>query len=342
MMELDSDSGWRRPLVVLAVVIALGVAAIGFLGTQVSSVLSTVGASVNTPAGGNDGNGVGAGQAGDEDSGGSDDDGAGGSDDGSSGGNPEPDRVELLGVDRPELLIIKTGSIAIQAAELDSALADATTAILGLGGYASGSGRSGDGDDAQASTTFRIPSARWDEAVIAIREIGEKVLDERSETVDVTGQVVDIEARMRNLETTERAFQSIMDRATVIKDVLEVQERLTDVRGEIEELASKAAHLREQAAMSTLSVTFSIKPAPVIARQEARFDPGTEAEAATAQLVGILQSLATAGIWFAIVWLPVLAALAIVGGVGLLVYRRVRRAPNGGSTPMTTAPGGTA
>jgi hypothetical protein len=250
--------------------------------------------------------------------------------------------VELLGVDRPELLIIKTGSIAIQAAELNPALADATKVVLGLGGYASGSERSGDGDDARASTTFRIPSARWDEALVAIRAIGEKVLDERSETVDVTGEVVDIEARMRNLETTERAFQSIMDRATVIKDVLQVQERLTAVRGEIEELASRAAHLREQAAMSTLSVTFSIKPAPVIAQQEARFDPGTEAEAATAQLVGILQSIATAGIWFGIVWLPILVALAIVGGIGLVIYRRLRPAPNGGGTPMTTAPGGTA
>ena len=319
-MELYRDIVRRRTLVMLTVVIVLGVMALTFMGTQVSGILSTVGA----PLGGVGGNGAGAGQVGGEDSGGSDDDGSGGSDDG-SGGNPEPDRVELLGVDRPELLIIKTGSITIQAAELDPALADATTVILGLGGYASGSERSGDGDDAQASTTFRVPSARWDEALVAIRGIGEKVLDERSETVDVTGQVVDIEARMRNLETTERAFQSIMDRATAIDDVLQVQERLTNVRGEIEELASRAGHLREQAAMSTLEVTFSIKPAPVIARQEARFDPGTETEAATAQLVGVLQALATAGIWFAIVWLPILVGGGLLAVVAVIVVRRLLR-----------------
>jgi hypothetical protein len=336
MTDFEGSIGWRRPLVVLAVVMALGVAVLGFMGTQVSGILSTVGA----PVGPIDGSGAGAGQVGDEDSGAPDGDGSEGSDDGSSG-NPQPDRVELLGVDRPELLIIKTGAVAIQAGELDPALAEATAVVLGLGGYASGSERSGDGDDARASTTYRIPSERWDEALIAIRGIGEKVLDERSETVDVTGEVVDIEARIRNLETTERAFQSIMDRATVIKDVLEVQERLTGVRGEIEELVSRASHLRKQAAMSTLTVTFSIKPAPVIARQEARFDPGSEAEAATAQLVGILQSLATAGIWFAIVWLPILVALSIVGGIGVLIYRRLR--PHGdGGTPMTTAPGGIA
>jgi hypothetical protein len=320
MIEHDGDIGWRRPLVVLAVVMALGVAALWFMGTQVSGILSTVGA----PVGPIDGSGVGAGQdSGGEDS--SEDDGSGGSDDGSSGGNPEPDRVELLGVDRPELLIIKTGSIAIQAAELDPALADATTVIIGLGGYASGSDRSGDGDDARASTTYRIPSDRWEEALLAIRGIGEKVLDERSETVDVTGEVVDIEARVRNLETTERAFQAIMDRATVIKDIVAVQEKLTQVRGEIEELASRASHLRERAAMSTLTVTFSVKPEPVIAQQEARFDPGTETEAATAQLVGILQALATAGIWFAIVWLPILVGGSLLAVVAVIVVRRLLR-----------------
>ena len=324
-MKLYGYIGWRRTLLMLALVIVLGVTALTFLGAQVSGILSTVGAPIGVPIGGADGNGAAAGQVGGEDSGGSDENGSGRSDAGSGGGEPEPGRVQLLGVERPELLIIKTGSIAIQAAELDPALADATTAILGLGGYASGSERSGDGDDAQASTTFRIPSARWDEALVAIRGIGEKVLDERSETVDVTGQVVDIEARMRNLETTERAFQSIMDRATAIDDILQVQERLTTVRGEIEGLASKAVHLREQAAMSTLAVTFSIKPAPVIAQQEARFDPGTETEAATAQLVGVLQALATAGIWFAIVWLPILVGGILLAILAVIVARRLVR-----------------
>ena len=144
----------------------------------------------------------------------------------------------------------------------------------------------------------------------------------------MTGEVVDLEARIRNLETTERALQAIMDRATAIKDVLEVQAELTTVRGEIEQLVTRSADLREQAAMSTLTVTISAKPAPGRCRQEAQFDAGTEVESATAQLVSILQGLAAAGIWFAIVWLPILVALAILGGASWLVVRRVRRAPD--------------
>jgi hypothetical protein len=124
--------------------------------------------------------------------------------------------------------------------------------------------------------------------------------------------------------------------------VLAVQQELTTVRGEIEELQATASHLREQAAMSTLTLFVSLKPAPVIAQQEAAFDPGSEAESATARLVGILQGLATAGIWFGIVWLPVLIGLGIASGVGVIMARWVLRRINAGVDVLPDASGGPA
>jgi hypothetical protein len=83
-------------------------------------------------------------------------------------------------------------------------------------------------------------------------------------------------------------------------------------------------NLQGQAAFSTLSVTFSLKPDPVLT-SKSQFDPKTEVDQASASLVSVLQGLATAGIWFAIVWLPILLALAIIVGIGLFIFRRVRR-----------------
>jgi hypothetical protein len=326
--------GWRTSIIVVAVLVIGGAVALTFLGSQVSQILSTVGASVNTP-GGYPRNGVGEGQVGE---GGEDQpDGAGS---GSAGaGSGDQAGVPLLDVRRPDLQIIKTGSISIQVQAIDAGLAAATRAIDGLGGYASASERSGSGDDAGASATFRIPANRWDDALIAVRAVGEKVLDEQTKTDDVTGQVVDLKARIRNLQVTEAAFQSIMDRASAIKDVLAVQHELTTVRGEIEQLTAEATHLEEQAAMSTLTVAIRLRPTPAIKEQEATFDPGHEAESATARLVGILQALATAGIWFGIVWLPILVSMSVVGGTTYLVARRLRRSQDDGPAPMATTPG---
>jgi hypothetical protein len=315
MFDEDGDVNWRRALAALLVVMALAVVGLAFLGGNASRVLSTVGASV----------GDGAVVVPNSDS----DDGEQGEPDGDAQGSKDGDAADialLQDVSRPELLIIRTGTISLEVTDLDAAIDGAASAIVALGGYESGSQRSGRGDQAGAQVTYRLPAASWEGALAAIRGIGTDVLDEHSETADVSAEVVDIEARIRNLHVTEAAFQSIMDRATVIKDVLNVQGELTRVRSEIEQLSSKAAHLREQAAMSTLTVSFTLPETPAVARQEGRFDPVRETDAATARLVELLQALATAGIWFAIVWLPVLLALALVGALAFLVSRRLRNA----------------
>jgi Domain of unknown function (DUF4349) len=231
--------------------------------------------------------------------------------------------------DEQGLLIIKTGTMSLQVAGIDDAINKATQQITALGGYVSGSDRSGDDQYATATLTFRIPAARWNEALAGLRGMAVKVLAEQSSTEDVTTQVVDLGARITNLQTTEHALQGIMDRAKEIKDVLAVQSELTTVRGEIEQMTAEKTHLEQQAAMSTLAVTFELKPNPVRTEQ-AQFDPGAEAEQASASLVSALQALAKAGIWFAIVWVPTLLFLAILGGIAFVAVRRIRRSGSGG------------
>ncbi len=325
-MTLDDEGpNWRVIGVVVALVL-LGGLAFATLGTRVAPILSTVGAPVGPPDGGYEvpPQEPGAGEI---------------------PGNPvaeapgvQPGQdVPLYSIDRSDLLIIKTGSLTLQVTAIDPALAEATNLVASLGGYASGSDRTGDGDRLAATITFRIPAPKWEEAFVRLRGLADRVLAEHSETQDVTGQVVDLGARIRNLGATEQALQAIMNRAGTIKDVLSVQQELTNVRGQIEELTSQKTHLEEQAALSTLAVTFSMQPEPILAGQQARFDPGAEAERASASLVSVLQDVATAGIWFGIVWLPILLSMAIVGGTLLLVARRIRRADPGGDAPVEPA-----
>ena len=67
-----------------------------------------------------------------------------------------------------------------------------------------------------------------------------KVVNERTQAVEVTGAVVDLEARIRNLRASEVALQDIAAKAVRVSDVLEVQAQLTAVRGQIEQLDGPA------------------------------------------------------------------------------------------------------
>ena len=141
----------------------------------------------------------------------------------------------------------------------------------------------------------------------------DRVVREATQSIEVTGQVMDLDARIANLRASEAALVEIMDRAGRIEDVLAVQMRLEEVRGQIEQLEAQRAHLADQAALSTLTVSWYTPVAAVAAAQEG-WDLGSEVDAALAQTVDALQGLVGLGVWFAVVVLPlvVLPLLALL------------------------------
>ncbi len=218
--------------------------------------------------------------------------------------------------------IVRTGSMSLQVVDLDKALARARDAIRALGGYIGASTQANEGQSPTATITYRVPVDRWDDALVALRGIATKVLAERTDAVEVTGQLVDLAARIKNLQASEQALQGILEKATRIPDILEVQGQLTNVRGQIEQLTAQQALLQDQTSYGTITVTMG--PEIVAVTQAARqWDPASEVDQAAARLVDILQAVASAGIWFGIVWLPV---LLVLGAIALAVALGLRRA----------------
>jgi hypothetical protein len=194
-----------------------------------------------------------------------------------------------------------------------------------MGGYIGASRTQNVEGRPTATITYRVPGDRWEDALDLLRGLGgltTKVVDEQTDAVEVTGAVIDLEARIRNLRASESALQEISSRATKISDVLEVQAQLTSVRGQIEQLSAQLQDLEDRAAYATLTASFSV---PVVAVEVAAkgWEPGVVVDEATASLLDILQALTTAGIWFAIVWLPLLVVVGILVAIGAFVARRL-------------------
>jgi hypothetical protein len=247
---------------------------------------------------------------------------------------------------RDDARIIRTGSIDLQVSDVPKALRTARDGIVALGGYVGASNTSNDGDQPSAEITYRIPADRWEDALDLLRGLNgltTKVVTEHTEAVEVTGQVIDLQARIKNLQASEAALQGIAERATKISDVLEVQAQLTGVRGQIEELTAQLKDLNDRAGYATLTARFAV---PIVATTVAAkgWEPGAVVDEAAASMISILQSLADAGIWFLIVWLPILIVLGLLAGAGAWLFRRigpVRRSeilppPAPPSEPMTS------
>ncbi len=223
---------------------------------------------------------------------------------------------------RDDARIVRSGSLALQVDDLQAALARGREAVDALGGYVGASRETNTDDQPSAQITYRIPVDRWDEALAALRGHARKVVEESTDAVEVTDQLVDLTARIRNLRASEDALIAIAARAEKISDVLEVQTRLTEVRGEIERLEAQRVSLDDRAAFATLTVTYGLQVAAV--KEAAKgYDPAAEVDRASAELIGILQGLATAGIWLAIVWLPILVVLLVLAFVFARIARRM-------------------
>jgi len=252
---------------------------------------------------------------------------------GNGGVPPAPDQqAQLTTIEAAQ--IVKTGALSLEVADIDQSTTLAKAAVAGLGGSVSQSNRSGSGDYTTASITFRIPSAKWDDALSALHKIGSKVLSEDTNSTDVTSQVVDLDARLDNLKRTEAALQAIMNKAVLMADVLAVQNQLTQTQGQIEQLTAQRDHLTNQAAMSTLTVTFQLPSKTVTTQAAQGWTLSGQIDQAGAALVRIGQGLATIGVWLLVVVLPTgFAALFLLAIVALLrrIFRRGKRsdvAPN--------------
>ena len=234
--------------------------------------------------------------------------------------------------------IIRTGAIDLEVGDVAASLTAARNGIRALGGYIGASTTQNEGDTPIASVTYRVPADQWEPALDLLRGIsgpGTKVVAERTEAVEVTGAVIDLEARIRNLRASEAALQAIAAEAVRVSDVLEVQAQLTEVRGQIEQLTAQLTDLEDRAAFATLTASYRV---PIVAVEVAQkgWDPKVIVDEASASLIDVLQALTTAGIWFAIVWLPILLVGALIVGIVAWVVRRAR----GGGTarPSGEAP----
>jgi hypothetical protein len=222
---------------------------------------------------------------------------------------------------RDDLKIVYTGALQLVVADLPQALAKGRAAVAAVGGYIGASQESNADDKSVATISYRIPADRWEEVIASLRGLATEVVFEQTQATEVGGQIVDLEARLRNLRASEDSLVEIAKGTGKISDLLLVEEQLTQVRGQIEQLDAQRAQLEDQVAYGTLVATFGTE---VKAVQETAkgWDPTEDVDGALATLIGAGQAVVSAGIWFAIVWLPVLLVLLLLALVVRFAYRR--------------------
>ena len=215
-----------------------------------------------------------------------------------------------------------TLDVKVGAKMLDDRFARAQALAGFLGGYVEQSDQS----RGLASVTMRVPVARFDEAVARLSGLGKRTgLSERGD--DVSAAFSDLEARIRNLAAQEGILQDLMRQARSIADTITVQQQLSQVRGEIEQLTGQRNLLDNQTSLATVAATLhanGVAPAP---RERGRSTLGQAWHDAVGVTVAIVGG--TLVVLGALIPLGLLAALVAGGWLSVRRRRRVGLHPAG-------------
>jgi hypothetical protein len=253
--------------------------------------------------------------------------GAGGGDgaDGSASAAGATFQAERLSNGARERAIIRTGQVRVRVDSFENASASLTRLAREQGGYVSGTEQRvhGEGNRTWTSGTLvlRVPSGNFSAVYDGARGVG-TVEDASTDTREVTDQLVDLNARIENLQAQRDRLRTLYENANETEAILEVSRELSDVQGEIERLQAQRRSLRERVAMSTLTVELH-EPRPegqVIARTA--FHETGLVSAFLESVNGVVVAIRTTAVAVAYA-LPYLLAFGLpLAGLAVLVYRQ--------------------
>lgn len=162
------------------------------------------------------------------------------------------------------------------------------------------------------SMTLRVPATSYQDVMSKLRKLAIKPPDENSSSQDVTEEFSDLRAQLRNLEVVEAQYQELMKKAVTIDEILKVQQRLGETRGQIERVKGRMIYLERRADMAT--ITLLLRPEVPGKAKPQPWDPIRVASEAWEASMAFLQAVATVMITVAVFfwWILPFAILAIV------------------------------
>lgn len=168
-----------------------------------------------------------------------------GSEDGDPSGDPLQDRK-----------LTRTVDLRMETRQYEDLTASIEAEVIMAGGYIQTSSVSGDmasDNQRQATYSLRIPAEEADSFLEQIKT-GGNVLSQSSKIEDITLQYVDTESRLEALRTEQETLMRILEDAETIEDIITIQDRLTNIRYQLETYEAQIRSMDNQVAYTVINI----------------------------------------------------------------------------------------
>ena len=170
----------------------------------------------------------------------------------------EPGSSRTTGVDRS---VIQTASLSLLVARAEETARAVTDLVLSAGGFVEYIDlREVSEGVKNGSMVVRVPEDKLRSATESIKGLAIRVEHESLNSQDVTDQIIDLEARLKNLRASEIQLRALLARTGEIKDILEVERELTRTRDEIERYQAQLENVKSRVSYSIISLELTSEP----------------------------------------------------------------------------------
>lgn len=255
----------------------------------------------------------------------------------------EPPAV-AVGGDTAGRDVIREATLTLTTDDPDATVDAIGRAAEAAGGFVAGTDLHREGGVLSGTITVRVPAEQLSGTLGRIEDAGTEVQSRQLSSQDVTGEVSDVSAQLRNLRAVETELLGLLAEAREqggTDDVLTVFDRMRGVREEIERLEGRRATLDDLVALATVTVDVVPTPDLLAATAQQRdpepgpWDPGRQVRRAWDATVGALRATVDVLVVLVVTVLPVLLVWGLPVVVAVWLVRRWRRR---GTPPPPTSP----
>lgn len=236
--------------------------------------------------------------------------------------------------------VILNAELSIEALDFTETCAAIEAAATKAGGYISGTDLYASEADIGARTAnyvVKVPAENYRDFMDEIGEAG-NVTSRNEASEDVTRQYVDIEARLTALRAQEARLLELMEKSASLKDLLTVQEELTEVQYQIEDYMAAQNTYDHLVAYSTANVyVYEVRQITEVPPEQYGDRLGSAFRESWQNFARFWQEFTIGFVYF----LPGILVVVVILVVVLLILRRVmkRRKANPPPAPMGGYPG---
>ncbi len=178
--------------------------------------------------------------------------------------------------------------ISLEVTNIDASVRQVESLAGQSGGWVESSEVFGEAGYRSATVRIRVPADRLSNGLDSLRAMG-RVTDEGVSSTDVTERLIDNQARLTAWYAQEERLVTLLENAPTVEDIIQIEQRIAEVRSDIEHVEASQRDLQGRVATSLITVNLRL-PAqyaadpPVGNLELSAGDPSAVADAVVARV----------------------------------------------------------